>query len=363
MACSVRDSRKAGFTLIELLVVIAIIGVLIALLLPAVQAARESGRRAQCLNNLKQIGIAFNSYHTALRAFPPAKIYASGGTDKNGSIAGKGGSGLVLNTTGWTMLLEHLEQAPLHHAYNFSMPSSNAVLSTGPNTKVVGLSLGGQAINSTVVGTLIATYTCPSDITPEVVNDPTGSSGGGGQYCRQNARRSNYLLCVSRYDDNFSAFNYSSTDPLKKIVGIPRDRGVFLTDNSLRIEQIRDGASNTCMVGESVQIHANPAFGPYWGAGSWASTHGVVQPPKDPTNFPNASSYLPNAEASSALLAGKPNPQKLPYANVMGSKHSGGLNMLFGDGSVKFLKNTIDPTVWYGLQTIANRELIGADAF
>ncbi|MHC5539570.1 DUF1559 family PulG-like putative transporter [Singulisphaera rosea] len=362
MACSARDSRKAGFTLIELLVVIAIIGVLIALLLPAVQAARESGRRAQCLNNLKQLGIAFSSYHTALRAFPPAKIYATGGTDKNGSVAGKGGSGLVLNTTGWTMLLNHIEQTPLHNAYNFSMPSSNAVLSTSPNTKVLGLSLGGQAINSTVVGNLVATFTCPSDITPEVVNDPTGSIGSGGQYCRLNARRSNYLLCTSRYDDNFSSFNYTTTDPLKKIVGIPRDRGVFLTDNALRIEQVRDGASNTCMVGESVQKHVDSSFGPYWGAGCWSSTHGVVQPPKDPTNFPNASSYVPNGQPTTALW-NKPNPEKLPYANVMGSKHSGGLNMLFADGSVKFLKNSIDPTIWYGLQTIANREIIGADAF
>lgn len=330
------ELSRRGFTLIELLVVIAIIGVLVALLLPAVQSAREAARRTQCVNNIKQIGLALHNYHSTLNVLPPAKIYGLGGSDQNG------GKGLVLNTTGFAMILNQLEQTALNHAYNYNMPSSNAVLSGSPNTTVVGLSAGGQAANSTAVGTLIATMACPSDNAPEIVSDPAGTTGGGTQYSRLNARRSNYVLCVGRYDETIT------------LKGRPRDRGAFANDSSIRMEDIRDGSSNTCMVGESLQIKVNSAYGPYWGAGSWASTHGVVYP----TNNPNFKSTVPNAPATTSA-----NPQKLPDAWVMSSRHSGGLNMLFADGSVRFLKNSINPTIWYGLQTINNREVIGADSY
>jgi prepilin-type processing-associated H-X9-DG protein len=328
--------------LIELLVVIAIIGVLVALLLPAVQAAREAARRTQCVNNMKQIGIALHNYHSTLNVLPPAKIYGLGGSKPNGNPSGNTApaAGLVLNTTAFAMLLSQLEQTALNHAYNYGMPSSNATLA--PNTTVMGFAQGGQAVNSTVVQTLIATMACPSDIPAVVVNDPTGSTGGGGQFCRLQARRSNYVVCVGRYDETLT------------VSGRPKDRGVFANDSSIRMEDIRDGSANTAMVGESRQIHVNEAYGPYWGAGSWASTHGVAYP----TTNNKYQSYLPNAATSLV-----PNPQKLPDQWVMSSFHSGGINMLFGDGSVRFVKNSINPAVWYGIMTINNREVIGSDAF
>src|SRR5580693_38631 len=111
--------KHRGFTLIELLVVIAIIAVLIALLLPAVQAAREAARRAQCINNLKQIGLGFHNYLTANGGFPPSKIYSGM------CLISNGGPGYVLNTTAFTMILGYIEQTPLYNAYNFSQASSN----------------------------------------------------------------------------------------------------------------------------------------------------------------------------------------------------------------------------------------------
>src|SRR5262249_10188127 len=147
-----------------LLVVIAIIAVLIALLLPAVQAAREAARRLQCTNNLKQIGLAFQNYHSANNAFPPAKIYSGSCQWSNG------GRCLVLNTTPLTMILGLMDQIPLSSASNSSQASSNsaretkmASTSVGPaNTKL----LGSQVANTTVVGSMIASYVCPSDTYP-----------------------------------------------------------------------------------------------------------------------------------------------------------------------------------------------------
>ncbi|WP_406700593.1 DUF1559 domain-containing protein [Singulisphaera sp. Ch08] len=338
---SLRRSRR-GFTLIELLVVIAIIGVLVALLLPAVQSAREAGRRAQCANNMKQFGIAFASYHSALNTLPPAKVFGTGRSVPNG---GAGNPGFVLNTTGLAMILNQLEATAVNAGYNFSMPSSNAVLAASANTVVVGLAAGGQAVNSTMVGTMIATFACPSDSSPDVVNDPTGAAAGGTQFSRLNARPSNYVLCVSRYDED-TILN-----------GRPKDRGVFGNDSSVKYDDIRDGSSNTCMMGESVQLHfgAGAGPGPFWGAGSWGSTHGVVYHTADTTR--NYKLTLPNAPAIGA------NPRKLPSVWVMSSKHSGGLNMLFADGSVHFLKDSINGDIWAGLQTINKGEVIGADSY
>jgi prepilin-type N-terminal cleavage/methylation domain-containing protein/prepilin-type processing-associated H-X9-DG protein len=349
-----RRCARGGFTLIELLVVIAIIGVLVGLLLPAVQAAREAARRTQCVNNLKQMGIALANYHTAFQGLPPAKIYSTGDTlvpppqgvkTPNG---GAGHPGLVLNTTGFTLLLNQLEQANLYNAYNFSMPSTNAVVSGSGNATLVGQAAGGGLVNTTVVGTLVATFACPSDDPPLTVNDPTGAPST--QYIRLNARRSNYVLCSSRYVDSDSSWS---------VQGRPRDLGVFQTDSSTKFDDIKDGTSTTCMVGESLQGKVVSSYGPYWGSGCWSSTHGVVYPPNDA----RAVDYMPNAPASAASGFTQPNPQRLQNLWAMGSRHSGGLNMLFADGSVHFIKNSINNAIWYGLQTVRNREIIGGDQF
>jgi prepilin-type N-terminal cleavage/methylation domain-containing protein/prepilin-type processing-associated H-X9-DG protein len=341
----IRSNARRGFTLIELLVVISIIGVLVALLLPAVQSAREAARRAQCANNLKQIGLAFQQYHTAHNAFPPAKIYSGSGVYSNGGL------GLVLNTTAFTMVLTHLEQTVMLNAYNFAQASSNSAWQTAmvdgkpANTNLVGNAM----VNTTVVGTVISSFLCPSDDVPQRIDTgPTDKT----QFSRQNAMRANYLCSTGAFTDaNSIGVNYA---------GSPRKnwQGTFFNDISSTMSEFRDGASNTLLVGESRQVHVQPEFGPYWGSGTDTSTHGRVLPPTDPT----ARFWLPNASWGDNNGPGT-NPKQLPFSWVFSSLHPGGINVVLVDGSVKFIKNTINVATWWSLATIRGAEIISADAY
>jgi prepilin-type N-terminal cleavage/methylation domain-containing protein/prepilin-type processing-associated H-X9-DG protein len=339
---SPRARFRSGFTLIELLVVIAIIGVLVSLLLPAVQNAREAARRAQCINNVKQMGIALHNYHSALNAFPPAKIYSGSCNAANGGPDGK-----VLNTTGFTMMLNYLEQSTLYNAYNFSQASSASAWNGG-NTRLMGTPL----VNTTVVSALVGVFACPSDETPGIVDlDPTLQTD---PYSRAQARRSNYLLCTSVFTDYDCAATVAATG------GKPQrnQQGAFFTDLSTSLKDFQDGASSTVMLGESRQINIYDQFGPYWASGTHTSTHGRVIPPTNPF----ARFWLPNASWGNNDGPGT-NPGNLPYAWVFSSRHPGGINMLFADGGVKFIKETINVGTWWALHTIKGNEVISADQY
>ena len=347
-----RHGSSSGFTLIELLVVIAIIAVLIALLLPAVQAAREAARRAQCVNNMKQIGLGLMNYENANSAFPPPKIWSGSGIGNNGGING------VLNTTGFTMILGYLEQTQLVNAYNFMQASSNSV--NGPNNRVIG----DAAVNSTVVGTLVAAYACPSDQPPDVQNSTDSV------YHRNNARRSNYFFCSTLWMEYYGPYAWGGSLPGY----VDSSRGMFITDTSTRLAEVTDGLSNTAMVGESPQIHLSSTWGPYWGSGVHTSTNGNVYPPPPLVNqivaniglgpeWRDYTTTLPNAPPNAIQCGGPCGNLKLPYANVMGSKHPGGLNMAFGDGSVRFIKNSISGQTWWAVNTIKGGEIVSSDSY
>ncbi len=343
MLSSVKSRSTRGFTLIELLVVIAIIAVLIALLLPAVQSAREAARRSQCVNNLKQIGLALHNYVSSLNAMPPAKIYSGSCTTGNPG-------GLVLNTTVFTMILSSLEQTALYNAYNFSQASSNAAWEA-PNTNVVG----SAYVNTTVVGVLVASYWCPSDQQPTVVNDT--NTANSNAYWRQNAMRSNYLVSSSVYDD------YSC--PGATGSGLPNQyyRGAFYNDISTAPAEIRDGMSNTFLAGESVQgpSHYSSSYGPYWGCGTHTSVQGYIPLLASTASYQAA--FAPNGYTGYIYPTVAVYQQKLPYAWVFSSFHPGGVNMVMGDGSVRFIKNSISHFAWGGMATIAGGEIISADSF
>jgi prepilin-type N-terminal cleavage/methylation domain-containing protein/prepilin-type processing-associated H-X9-DG protein len=336
---------RRGFTLIELLVVIAIIAVLIALLLPAVQAAREAARRSQCVNNMKQIGLAMHNYESSNGSFPPAKLYSAGTTTNAND---PGGTGLVLNTTCFTMILNGLEQSSQFNAYNFSLPSCNSI-NSGVNTKPVG-GAGTYLANTTVTCSVMAAYLCPSDITPTPY---TNAPGTPSPYPGNNAVRGSYLVCASQY--------YETYNP-KTIATRPVDAAVFSgSDWSTTIASIKDGTSNTCMVGESRLEKTSTSYGAWWGQGLWTSTHALVYTPG--TGSISYTGTLPNAPALLTQVAAASNPRRLGYAWTLSSRHPGGLNMLFADGSVKFIKSSVNPFTWFALQTMAANEVISSDSY
>jgi prepilin-type N-terminal cleavage/methylation domain-containing protein/prepilin-type processing-associated H-X9-DG protein len=327
--------RRRGFTLIELLVVISIIAVLIALLLPAVQGAREAARRSQCINNMKQIGLAMNSYLSSQNGLPPAKIY-SGSCSKLNNPAGN-----VLNTTGFTMILGYVEATALLNAYNFSQASANAHYSTQANKAI----LGSEVVNTTVVRTMIASFACPSDQPPDVKSIAAAQTAETG-YWTTGGRRTNYMLCSALYTD----YDCPASGTL-----VANERGMFFNDLSVDAAKVKDGMSNTCMIGETRQInHTSSVYCAMWGAGIHTSTHGRVLP----TSNAQYTGFLPNAP----WIGPPPDALKRPYAWVMGSEHPGGLHMAFGDGSVKFIKNSINPHTWWAIQTINGKEVVSADA-
>ena len=316
--------QRRGFTLIELLVVIAIIGVLIALLLPAVQAAREAARRAQCTNNLKQIGIALHNYENAVGSFPPGWLSRPG---PDGDNTGPG--------WGWAaLILPQLEQAPLFGAINFGLPIEVPANQTARLTKV---------------GVLI----CPSDASfkPQftVVDDSTTNITPGAPIC--DVASSNYVGCFGKGDVS-SLFPYSPTDGPP---GRDNGEGLFFRNRAVRIAEITDGTSQTLAAGERSQNLSRATW-------VGAVTHAAV-----PITELQAEDGL-SPESGDALVASHtgeldgPN-SKPAHADQFWGRHPGGAMFLFADGSVRFIKEKRPLALFQALATRQGGEVVSADSY
>jgi prepilin-type N-terminal cleavage/methylation domain-containing protein/prepilin-type processing-associated H-X9-DG protein len=321
--------RRRGFTLIELLVVISMIGVLIALLHPAVQAAREAARRARCVNNLKQMGLALQNYHDAIGTFPMSYAARSRFND-----------GATDTTPGWgwgTMILPQLEQASVFNAVNLVLP-------------VEGLE------NSTVIRPIISTYLCPSDPIP---GGPFGVTDKSGNVLALMGPTS-YAACVG--DDSSDSTTGLNNDGL--------GNGVMFRNSGIPIAGITDGTSQTITVGERAwSINSGP----------WAGvvTNAVInRGPANPCPKTGAL-YYPAAtlvQAHTNVMNSDTDPDG--GLDDFSSRHPGGANFVFADGSVRFLKSVLrnsgrrpDGSTIYAspaflaMGTRAGGEVISADSY
>jgi prepilin-type N-terminal cleavage/methylation domain-containing protein/prepilin-type processing-associated H-X9-DG protein len=347
--------RDRGFTLIELLVVIAIIAVLIALLLPAVQAAREAARRSQCINNLKQLALASQNYHSAVGSFPV-------GSGKNSF----GNANDYHPWTGWSaqaMLLPYLEQTALYNAANFDWsPTSGGA---------------GYVLNTTVSNSVIAALLCPSD-------------GFAGK-----ANTNSYHAC---YGTTVEQGGWESAPP-------PKSSGLFCQYVCYTIADCTDGTSNTIAFGEALVGDNAGTTSAYRGnmglAAAGPQVAGFLLDAQ--TNMAAVISDLTTCSVafrnvSSGGIASNrgyrwaysatgysmfnvlqtPNELKFNgcrfgcsggcdpsygYSYGCSSNHSGGVNVGFADGSVRFIKDSVNRATWWGLGTKAGQEVLSSDAY
>jgi prepilin-type N-terminal cleavage/methylation domain-containing protein len=321
--------KRRAFTLIELLVVIAIIGILIALLLPAVQKVREAAKRARCSSNLHQIGLALHSYHDVMGVFPNAR------------------DPYPLSFSVHAHLLPFLEQDNLYRLIDF----------TGAN----GATSTYKGVNALPADTPVPVYSCPSDVGAVL--------GGNGAVAGVTFGGTNYVSCVGTGASSSGVTNgdYVSGDGVFRLV----------PGGPTAMKDITDGLSNTAAFSESV-----------YGDGTAAQT--PASPPIDPLALAidiNGSAMDPDTCAQTTTYTGQrgdrwinggylstaynhfttPNSSTLDCLNTANnyglktarSRHSAGVNLLLCDGSIRFVANSVDLTTWRALATRGGGEVVG----
>nr|WP_246120094.1 DUF1559 domain-containing protein [Blastopirellula retiformator] len=317
----------SGFTLVELLVVIAIIGVLIALLLPAVQQAREAARRMQCTNNLKQHGLALHTYHDTHGAFPPAVINP-GCRYCDVIPASQNWDGNVRNTTFQLMILPFLEQGNLYDQIDFRYPVGLSAHSDMTDPVAADAASNMSAIK----GVHLDVFACPSD-----PGDQAGTSTStSGHYYTINYYRTSYGAITYTWEDNSdnSKLLWGSADNNSSL------RPAFGINGSSKIRDIVDGTSNSLLLCETRMIKSSTNYGPYWG--TWTNTFWLAM----------------DLQINSTRIESGVDTKK-PYAWTPGSNHPGGCNSLFADASVHFLSETTNANTLYNLAKIADGNVIG----
>jgi prepilin-type N-terminal cleavage/methylation domain-containing protein/prepilin-type processing-associated H-X9-DG protein len=361
------QTDRRAFTLIELLVVIAIIAVLIALLLPAVQSAREAARRAQCTNNLKQIGLAMHNYESSNTCFPPGGESTNFATTPASSQFIDGGYSTLAR------ILSYLEAGASFNALNFNIAEYNSA----------------DGSNYTGASQVVAVFLCPSS-----QPSPAGGRDGIDPNDIFSAINGGY-----GYND-YGPTVYTDISPigvpgLGATLAVPfRDKTTrvngLLKQGKTKIAEITDGTSNTIAFAEDAgrdSRYLSPYTEGYWNNQITRQAAMAVINPNDPGP---AGGYAPYrrywrwAEPDEGFgVSGTPNNKYRPDHEInnwptgpyiaqgnnagnndeIASSHPGGANLLFGDGSVRFIKDSVSPIVMRGLVSLAGGEVVSADQY
>jgi prepilin-type N-terminal cleavage/methylation domain-containing protein/prepilin-type processing-associated H-X9-DG protein len=325
---------RRGFTLIELLVVIAIIAVLIALLLPAVQAAREAARRIQCVNSLKQMGLAFHNYESAIGTFPSGEIAVL--VNPSWTIpAGNCNAAPPELGPGWSLFalaFPYLEQQALANALNFNL-------------------LIADPSNATVRGTKVSTYVCPSDVPPDTVSVFD---------CGNPAVASNTPvtllsgLAPSSYVGVLGGGNKNNPDPLCGCYEWQPFNGTFHRNSRIRIADILDVTSNTVGVGERDNRFV---------LSSWVGVLPTAEVIYNPEKGLGCQNFRPPITSivvhSRQYTVNRPDASPAAFHTL----HPGGGNFLFMDGSVRFIKDSVNLDTMRALCTRNYAEIVSSDAY
>lgn len=312
-------ASRRGFTVIELLVVVAIIAILVALLLPAVQQAREAARRTQCRNNLKQIALALHNYHDQFGTFAPGWVYD----------AQRPAADAPTNCWGWSAsILPHIGQAPLYDQLNFHAGFRGGLDASGANSP-----LGTTGAE----GTVIAVFRCPSDTGADHVVSQDGTMKFGAR---------------SSYPGVNGGF-------LLDMFPITAQGGVFGENSRCRLNDVVDGASQTFLVGERAWLEI---------AGSGVGTS---------TLWAGTRAGIPGIQAANAVafavgqciipLNTSPRHAPDPFGggesdsswHGFSSQHVGGAHFALADGSVRFINDAIVYETYGRLSTVADGEIVG----
>ncbi|WP_165249554.1 DUF1559 domain-containing protein [Paludisphaera soli] len=329
-------SKRRGFTLIELLVVIAIIAVLIALLLPAVQSAREAARRMQCANNLKQIGLGMANYESTYGSLPAGVKGCCWGT--------------------WIVfVLPAMEQTSAFNGWNFNGDNSANGAATGAGS--TALRYGGAA-NTTISRTLFSVYLCPSDEAAKPLQEIPSFN-----YAANFGNTTFYQVPTigSGVDEvRFQKAPFSDMWPPTAVNGGPK--GYTLEQHgTVNLSAITDGTSNTLLVSEIVQ---GKRPGDLRGFVHWGYAAAFETNLAPNSRLPDV---LWSTYCNPSNLGGAPPCiiQPLARNTVLGSRsrHPGGVNGVFADGHVQFVKDSISLPVWRGLGSVAGGEILSTDAF
>jgi prepilin-type N-terminal cleavage/methylation domain-containing protein len=314
---------RSGFTLVELLVVIAIIGVLVALLLPAVQAARAAARRTQCLNQLKQIALAFQNYESAKREFPPGKIgcnWVTTGVCKDLDCTHRSrGSGFLL-------ILPHIEEQAL---YDLADPLSDGGISPDITAVPGGSCRGNTPERKFVMEARLEKFVCPDDEAQEI-------------FCLECAWFNRFS---TRWATGSYAMMMGTMGPSAGAAGLSYEMtyendGVFYFKRAHKAQDISDGMSHTIFLGEIIDGHVEPTIG------RWATAERYEDALRSAEHSINTPPGLPDGLTS-------PN----GHNGTFGSNHAGGSHFAFGDGHTIFMSENIDLLTYWALATRAAEDL------